>query len=185
LKPILRPSQKQRRALKEFHIAGLATVLPFHRAVLESPDFTAETGFKVHTRWIETDFKAIPEATPRPAPIDDASVLRTHIEIDGKRHELAIPRILFSGAAIAQGSSAGGTTETQEVDASAITAPVSGTVQSWKVNDGTAIKEGDLIATMEAMKMETQIVSPQSGTIKIAVAAGTYVDAGTILAKFT
>ncbi len=177
--------KRARRALKEFHIAGLATVLPFHQAVLENPDFTAEDSFKVHTRWIETDFNAIPEAAPRPAPIEDASLLRTHIEIDGKRHEIALPKILFTGAPLTQASPAEETKQVQEVDASAITAPVSGIIQSWKVEDGASLKEGDLIAIMEAMKMETQIVSPQSGIIKIVVAAGTYVEAGTLLAKFT
>ncbi len=91
-----RPSPGARRALKEFEIEGVATVLPFHRAAMESRDFTGEEGFRVHTRWIETDFSAPLANAARPEPLSDQSLIRTHVEIDGKRHELALPAILFS-----------------------------------------------------------------------------------------
>jgi acetyl-CoA/propionyl-CoA carboxylase biotin carboxyl carrier protein len=60
--------RRARRALKEFRIEGVATVLPFHRAAIDTEDFIGTDGFKVHTRWIETDFAAMPEAMARPEP---------------------------------------------------------------------------------------------------------------------
>ncbi|MCF3641072.1 ATP-grasp domain-containing protein [Rhizobium sp. TRM95111] len=175
--------RRARRALDEFRIDGVATVLPFHRAAVRSQDFTAENGFKVHTRWIEADFAAMPPADARPEPPAETSVLRTHIEIDGKRHEVALPRVLFAGTG-APAPVAEGKPDAGAVDASAVAAPVAGTVQSWKVEDGAAVKEGELIAVMEAMKMETQVTAPRAGTLRFAAAQGAYVDAGAVLARY-
>jgi acetyl-CoA/propionyl-CoA carboxylase biotin carboxyl carrier protein len=51
--------QRAARALAEFEVGGMPTVLPFHRAVVTDPAFTAEDGsLRVHTRWIETEFSA-------------------------------------------------------------------------------------------------------------------------------
>ena len=101
---------RARRALKEFRIEGIATVLPFHRAAMESSDFTGEDGFKVHTRWIETDFASTLKAEARPEPAADTSLIRTHVEIDGRRHALGIPAALLSGLGglAGHGSASGG-----------------------------------------------------------------------------
>ena len=65
---------------------GVATVLPFHRAVLAHDDFLGDdTGFKVHTRWIETDFANDLEAAVRPTPLGTVTLHRTAVEIDGRR----------------------------------------------------------------------------------------------------
>lgn len=82
---------RARRALDEFRIEGLATVLPFHRAVMRHADFVSEDAFKVHTRWIETDFANDEAAGVRPDPLPDASLHRTAIEIDGRRMSLGLP----------------------------------------------------------------------------------------------
>ncbi|MGV2126257.1 acetyl/propionyl/methylcrotonyl-CoA carboxylase subunit alpha [Agrobacterium vitis] len=177
--------QRARRALKEFQIEGVATVLPFHRAAMETADFIGTDGFKVHTRWIETDFTAMPEAAMRPEPIADTSLIRTHVEIDGKRHALGIPAQLLAGfgslsvnAGQAVTSDAGNTPEK-----GAIAAPVSGTVQSFKVKDGDRVATGDLLAVMEAMKMETQITATTAGTINLVASEGDYLAAGSLLLK--
>ncbi|MCF1465344.1 ATP-grasp domain-containing protein [Agrobacterium vitis] len=177
--------QRARRALKEFQIEGVATVLPFHRAAMETDDFIGTDGFKVHTRWIETDFAAMPEAAMRPGPLADTSLIRTHVEIDGKRHALGIPAQLLAGlgslSVNAGQTAAGDAGNTQEKGA--ITAPVSGTVQSFKVKDGDRVAAGDLLAVMEAMKMETQIVATTAGTVSLVASEGDYLAAGSLLLK--
>src|SRR5690606_18085580 len=101
--------RRARRALREFRIEGVATVLPFHRAAIETRDFIGTDGFRVHTRWIETDFAAMPDAMARPEPTEDPTLVRTHLEIDGKRVSLALPSLLLSGlGAAGQGSAAAG-----------------------------------------------------------------------------
>ncbi|WP_426231603.1 acetyl/propionyl/methylcrotonyl-CoA carboxylase subunit alpha [Pararhizobium sp. DWP3-4] len=174
---------RARRALKEFKIEGIATVLPFHRAAMEAADFIGEDGFKVHTRWIETDFADTLTAEARPDPGADTSLIRTHVEIDGKRHALGIPASLLAGLGglKAQDSDPAKTADVE--DASTVVAPISGTLQAWKCADGDTVKEGDLIAVMEAMKMETQILSTRSGVLRIKAAEGAYVNAGSALAR--
>lgn len=177
--------KRARRALQEFRIEGVASVLPFHRAVVDAEDFIGKEGLKVHTRWIETDFSAMPEAMARPEPVDDASILRMHMEIDGKRHEIALPRALFAGFK-STGSDVNGGEQgaAREADKSVIDAPVSGTLQSWKVADGAEVKQGDLIAIMEAMKMETQVTASRDGKLQLVATEGGYLTAGTELARF-
>jgi acetyl-CoA/propionyl-CoA carboxylase biotin carboxyl carrier protein len=173
---------RARRALKEFKIEGIATVLPFHRAAMEAADFIGADGFKVHTRWIETDFADRLVAEARPDPSADTSLIRTHVEIDGKRHALGIPASLLAGLGGLKAQTADPANAEKAEDASSVTAPISGTLQAWKCADGDAVKEGDLIAVMEAMKMETQILSPRSGLLRIKAAEGAYVNAGSALA---
>lgn len=175
---------RARRALAEFKIEGVASVLPFHRAVLNEVDFVATHGFKVHTRWIETDFAAKLEETLRGEPAVDAGLIRTAVEIDGKRHVLGIPASLLAGLDGLTAASSGGAnpSRTQE-DPSALSAPISGTLQSFKVEDGAKVEKGDLIAVMEAMKMETQILATRTGTIRLVAEMGAYLQSGTMLAR--
>jgi acetyl-CoA/propionyl-CoA carboxylase biotin carboxyl carrier protein len=174
--------RRARRALKEFRIEGVATVLPFHRAAIDTEDFIGTDGFKVHTRWIETDFAAMPDAMARPEPAVDPSLIRTHLEIDGKRVSLALPSLLLAGfSAVGQGSTstAGGNTAED-----GIAAPVSGTLQAFKIADGTEVAEGELVAVMEAMKMETQVLAPKAGRLRLRVKEGDYLQAGDTLMVF-
>lgn len=177
---------RARRALKEFTIEGIATVLPFHRAAIKSRDFTGEDGFRVHTRWIETDFAEPLANAARPEPLADTSVIRTQVEIDGKRHELAIPAVLLSGLGHVAGGVAGGAASAaaKVEDASSIVAPISGTLQAFKVEEGAEVAAGELIAVMEAMKMETQVTATRSGRVKLVAVSGSYLQAGTEIARF-
>ena len=174
--------RRARRALKEFRIEGVATVLPFHRAAIDTEDFIGTDGFKVHTRWIETDFAAMPEAMARPEPATDPSLIRTHLEIDGKRVSLALPSLLLAGLGT---TGQGGTTATAGKPAEdGIAAPVSGTLQGFKIADGADVAEGDLVAVMEAMKMETQVLAPKAGRLRLRVNEGDYLQAGDTLMVF-
>jgi acetyl-CoA/propionyl-CoA carboxylase biotin carboxyl carrier protein len=174
---------RARRALGEFNIEGIATVLPFHRAAIDSKDFTGEDGFKVHTRWIETDFATTLAAEARPQSTGDTSLIRTHVEIDGKRHELAIPAALLSGFSAQRSGITADTVEPAK-DPAALPAPIAGTLQAWKIEDGARVEKDDLIAVMEAMKMETQVTAPRAGIFRIAVDQGSYVVTGTALGRF-
>jgi len=181
---------RARRALAEFRIEGLATVLPFHRAVVDAPDFVSGTAedFKVHTRWIETDFREALAAAVRPEPPPGAHLQRVPVELDGRRVVLGFPvGVMFGGAVNAAGAAS--TTPTQAsaaatpvADPNALLAPMTGTLLAWKAADGAAVAAGDTVAVMEAMKMETQLTAPRAGRLRIAVAAGTHCASGTPLA---
>ncbi len=175
--------KRARRALAEFKIEGPATVLPFHKAVLEHPDFTGENGFAVHTRWIETDFQADFAPATRPDPVEDDFLLRMPMEIDGKRHEIGLPRSFLAGLSSngAAQNHAGAATNDDEM---AVKAPIAGTIQSWKVEDKAKVQEGDLLAVMEAMKMEVQIVASRAGTIRLKAAAGAYMNVGDVIGDY-
>ncbi|SCX71577.1 biotin carboxylase N-terminal domain-containing protein [Variovorax sp. EL159] len=175
---------RARRALKEFRIEGLATVLPFHRAAMAHPDFVSEDAFKVHTRWIETDFANTEIAAERPEPMSDTTLHRTAIEVGGRRMSLGLPPELLRGLSSAAVGAAGAVPSAAApvVDAAAVPAPVSGTLQGWKVADGEEVAQGTVIAVMEAMKMEMQVVAHRAGRIAMSAAAGAYVAAGVAIA---
>jgi acetyl-CoA/propionyl-CoA carboxylase, biotin carboxylase, biotin carboxyl carrier protein len=164
---------RARRALAEFKIEGVASVLPFHRAVLEEEGFVGDAGFHVYTNWIETEFRGV-EPSPRVAPIE-SGLLQSFIEIDGKRHAIGLPASLF--ASVGAPRTAEDNTKTDE-NTGAVTAPVPGTLQQWLVEDGATVVEGDGVAIMEAMKMEMRIVAPKSGRIQIHRMSGSPLSAG-------
>ncbi|GAN79136.1 acetyl/propionyl/methylcrotonyl-CoA carboxylase subunit alpha [Acidocella aminolytica] len=172
--------RRARRALAEFTIEGVATVLPFHRAVLEHPSFTGENGFGVYTSWIETEFQPALTPAPRPALLEDDTLLRLPLEIDGRRHQIGLPRALLNRL----GQSAPAPTPPSTQDNSTLYAPVAGHLQGWKVEDGAEVQEGDLLAVMEAMKMEVRITSPRAGCFQQAVKTGAFLEAGAALGRF-
>ena len=174
---------RARRALREFRIEGVASVLPFHRAVMAHADFTGDDRFEVHTRWIETDFANDVAAAPRPEPLQDAALHRTAIEIDGRRLSLGLPPELLRGLASASAPVAGASAAENAVDAATVAAPVSGTLQGWKVADGEEVAAGSVIAVMEAMKMEMQVLAHRAGRIALAATADSYLAAGTAIAR--
>lgn len=162
------------RALAEFEIEGLASVLPFHRAVISDPAFKAKDGrFSVYTNWIESEFPALPPA-PRAAPAEEGLV-RGFVEIDGKRHSFGLPAHLLSGGA-AQVTTAEPSPAGQRV-------PMPCLLQSWLVAEGEEVSEGQPIAVIEAMKAETRLVAETSGRISQKAAAGESLSAGQIIAE--
>lgn len=187
---------RARRALAEFVIEGVPSVLPFHRAVLESPAFVAvgDEGFHVHTRWIETEFAGDLAAAARPAPLPSAPLVRLPIELDGRRVMLGLPARMLGALAAGSGDAAGAAgghgsdpqtpdSGTKPVSPGAVTAPIAGNLHAWKVAGGEMVAEGQLIAVMEAMKMEMQVTAHRAGRLKPLVPAGTAVDMGAVLAE--
>lgn len=176
---------RARRALEEFRIEGVASVLPFHRAVMVHPDFTSADEFKVHTRWIEADFANTLAAAVRSEPsVSDATLVRTAVEIDGRRAALALPAELLRGLQSAAGGVAApvAAEAVAAADPASVAAPITGTLQSWKVADGDTVAQDDTIATMEAMKMEMQVTAHRAGRVALKAERGAYVTAGVSIA---
>ncbi|MNI50137.1 pyruvate carboxylase [compost metagenome] len=160
-------------------------MLPFHRAVLAHDDFLGDaSGFKVHTRWIETDFASDLEAAVRPEPLGAVTLHRTAVEIDGRRVSLGLPAELLRGLQSAGAATVdAGQASAATANAQSVPAPIAGTIQAWKAEDGATVKEGDLIATMEAMKMEMQVLAHRSGVLKHEAQPGQAVAAGAAIGR--
>lgn len=173
--------RRARRALAEFEIAGVASVLPFDRAVVEHPDFTSSERFGVFTQWIETSFAPTWECAPHPTPGAETTLTRTFIEIDGKRVELGLPSSLLG--AVSVGAPATTTAPVAEVQAEDVTAPMAGVLTAWSVADGAVVAEGEQIAVIEAMKMETPVLAHRAGELSQTFVAGGSVNAGTVLGR--
>ena len=154
---------RAKRALKQFKIEGVASVLDFHRAVLNEPDFTDE--FKVHTRWIENDFKQDLKPTKRSIPNHQQSMLLSYIEIDGKLHRLGLPAGMFAQSTVP--ATQAEPLPTQEVQPEHLLAPINGVISAWKVQNDEQVQEGQVVAIMEAMKMEVPVLAHRSGEIHI------------------
>ncbi|MFF0488297.1 acetyl/propionyl/methylcrotonyl-CoA carboxylase subunit alpha [Nocardia sp. NPDC004068] len=153
--------QRAARALSEFEIEGITTVLPFHRAVVTDPDFTDEP-FRVHTRWIETEFRntIAPGAQADATPADRAPRETVVVEVRGKRVEVTLPARATGPAPrrVRTRSAERPTTDT-------LTAPMSGTLVKVAAAEGETVTSGQLIAVIEAMKMEQPITAHRAGTV--------------------
>ena len=185
--------ERARRALDELTLDGLPTVLPFHRAVLDEPDFVPAAGadFKVHTRWIETDYKnTISPYSGAPGSVDDDDAERQTVvvEVNGKRLEVVLPEL----GGTPTKSSSKPTSKTRKsrarggsnaVSGDDLTSPMQGTIVKVSVADGDTVAEGDLILVLEAMKMEQPINAHKAGKISgLSLKAGDTVTAGAVLA---
>ncbi|MGO1184035.1 MAG: acetyl/propionyl/methylcrotonyl-CoA carboxylase subunit alpha [Micrococcaceae bacterium] len=175
---------RARRALDEFQIDGVSTVLPFHREVLQQPDFTGEDAFAVHTRWIENDLDVDFEPAQAPEPAGATSLTRTWLEIDGRRVQVGLPALLLSGLGSA-GAALPSDEDTSDsaADEGSITAPITGTLVNWKVDDGATVSRGEVLAVMEAMKMETNVVAASDGTLSVTASAGEHFAAGSVIGQ--
>ncbi|MET4095365.1 biotin carboxylase N-terminal domain-containing protein [Arthrobacter sp. UYCu712] len=186
--------RRARRALAEMTITGVATVLPFHRAVLESPDFTSEDGLGIHTRWIETDFADTVSITADPdysTTAPDGERRTITVEVDGRRLAVGLPADLLdgwarSGGPLPAGLSLDGASDggaAGAADPGELRADMAGTVVKWLVEPGTVVSAGDPVVVLEAMKMETQISAHRAGTVTdLRAEAGGVVAAGAVLA---
>ncbi|MEI2277619.1 ATP-grasp domain-containing protein [Paenarthrobacter ilicis] len=185
--------RRARRALADMKITGVATVLPFHRAVLESSDFTSATDLRVHTRWIETDFADKIPVDPDYSHSAPAGSRRTiTVDLDGKRLAVGLPADLLDGwARSGQGLPPASLTDTpgsvipggDSPAESALVSTMAGTVVKWLVEPGGTVKNGDPLVVLEAMKMETQLTAHRAGTLAdVAAAPGEVVTAGAVLA---
>ncbi|QYF88870.1 biotin carboxylase N-terminal domain-containing protein [Arthrobacter sp. PAMC25284] len=176
--------RRARAALDEMEIRGLPTVLPFHRAVVRHPDFTAEDRLGVHTTWIENDFAEPLAASPeiaRTAP--DAARTTITVELDGKAVQLGLPVRLFEALMGGGGHGAGSLAAVGPVDDAGLSSPMAGSLVKWLVDDGDTVQAGEPVAILEAMKMETTVAAHRNGTVQRgAQVPGAAVGRGDILA---
>ncbi|MFF1252346.1 acetyl/propionyl/methylcrotonyl-CoA carboxylase subunit alpha [Pseudarthrobacter sp. NPDC058329] len=179
--------RRARRALAELVIEGVPTVVPFHRAVVHAPQFCDSSSFKVHTRWIETEFQAeiLPDPAYTPQPTTDQALRQLPLEIDGRRHMIGLPEQLL--ALLTPGTSSAICDEPQQADSGkadgTVESPMFGKVVKWLVTKGDEVAEGQPLLVLESMKMESQVPAPRAGTVEeLAVAAGDDVRAGAQLA---
>jgi acetyl-CoA/propionyl-CoA carboxylase biotin carboxyl carrier protein len=189
--------ERSRRALAEFQVEGMATVLPFHRLVVEDPAFAATTddGFTVHTRWIETEWdNTVPPFTGAAETDDDSAPRHTVVvEVGGRRLEVSLPGDLALGGASAGGAAGSGAARAPRkrggsrgtaASGDAVTAPMQGTIIKVAVSDGDQVAAGDLIVVLEAMKMENPVTAHRDGTVTgLAAVAGSSVSQGTVLCE--
>ncbi|MEW1976625.1 biotin carboxylase N-terminal domain-containing protein [Microbacterium profundi] len=158
---------RARRALRELSVEGPATVIPFDRLAVDEPEFQSAT-FAVHTQWIESTLLPRLEPQLRPAPVEDAALQRFPVEIDGRRVMLGVPVGLlrgFAGAAVPVDAAA-------SVDPAELRAPAPGMLVRWLVDDGASVEEGDAVAVLDAMKMETQVSAHRAGALVHAASVG-------------
>src|SRR5215218_3994955 len=160
--------ERSRRALDEFEVEGLATVLPFHRLVVREPAFAE--AFAVHTGWIEAELGDRLQPQPEAAtPEEAAERERVVVEVGGRRLEVTLP----AGLGAAPGPPArrparrppsppGGAEPAGE---DAVVAPMEGTIVKVAVGDGQQVEAGDLVVVLEAMKMEQPLTAHRAGTV--------------------
>lgn len=170
---------RAKRALKQFKIEGIASVLDFHRAVLNEPDFTDD--FKVHTCWIENDFKQELKPSQRSIPKHQQPMLLSYIEIDGKLHRLGLPANMFAQSPVNTMQTM--TTTEQHVQPEHLLAPINGIISAWKVKSGDQVEQGQVVAIMEAMKMEVPVQAHQTGVLEILIQQGISCHAEDIIAS--
>jgi acetyl-CoA/propionyl-CoA carboxylase biotin carboxyl carrier protein len=152
--------RRARRALDEMVVDGMATALPFHRLIVRDPSFVDEP-FRVHTRWIETEWEntvpAFTGAANPEAPEDRTTVV---VEVGGKRLEVSLPAGYGAGTSESAGPARASTPRRRHgkgsaaaVSGDALTSPMQGTIVKIAVSEGDTVAEGDLVVVLEAMKM--------------------------------
>ncbi|MGP9018977.1 acetyl/propionyl/methylcrotonyl-CoA carboxylase subunit alpha [Streptomyces sp. BR1] len=184
--------QRASRALAEFTVEGMATAIPFHRAVVTDPAFTSDP-FTIHTRWIETEFvnEIKPFAAPADAETDEEAGRETVVvEVGGKRLEVSLPSSL--GMSLARTGLAAGAKPKRRatkkagsaVSGDTLASPMQGTIVKVAVEEGQEVNEGDLIVVLEAMKMEQPLNAHRSGTIKgLSAEVGASVTSGAMICE--
>lgn len=183
---------RARRALDEFEVAGLPTVLPFHRDIVNNPAFapSGDEPFSIYTRWIETEYDnpLEPWSGELEATAGPAARANVVVEVAGRRIEVSLPKRLAGGASTGSRTagpaprrrSASHAVDTGTGDA--VKAPMQATVVKVAVAEGDKVVKGDLVLVLEAMKMEQPIVAHKDGVIgSVNAEAGATVSSGHLL----
>ena len=182
--------ERSRRALDEFVVDGMPTVIPFHRSIVDDPAYNASGGsFDVYTTWIETEYdNQLEPYSGGAADVDEPEERqKVTVEVGGKRVEVVLPGGLGAVAAAGGGAkkpkrkTGGGGAAAASGDS--LTSPMQGTVVKIAVEDGQEVAEGDLVVVIEAMKMEQPINAHKAGTISnLSAAVGETIGAGAVVA---
>ena len=184
---------RAKQALKEFDIEGVRTVLPFHRDMVASqvlvdhgnPEATAG----IYTDWLDHNYRPSAEATSHVTPVEAIYAKRTRValEIDGKIVSVGFPSDLL--AAGAQGAQVSGASASAGSGASTggndVTCPYEANLAAWNVAEGEKVEEGQAIATIEAMKMESAVKAPAAGTVSLVAKEGARLEPGAVIATIS
>ncbi|MFC4586600.1 acetyl/propionyl/methylcrotonyl-CoA carboxylase subunit alpha [Sphaerisporangium corydalis] len=179
---------RSRRALEEFVVDGMPTVLPFHRTVVSDPAFTGEP-FSVHTRWIETEFTGVIEPYTGEISADEpVERERVVVEVGGKRLEVVLP----AAPSVARQTvpkkparrAGGGKGSSAAMSGDSLVSPMQGTIVKVAASDGDVVQAGDAVVVLEAMKMEQPLTAHKSGIVTGLVATvGQTVTAGAAICE--
>ena len=178
--------RRSARALSEYTVEGLPTVIPFDQAVVADPAFAAEDGnFRVYTKWIEEEWDnqlpAHDESTDAEAADAEPSQVHT-VEIDGRRIEVALPASFGANGTPHKKKKRKGSGAKAAVSGDAVTSPMQGTVIKVNVEEGQEVAEGEVLLVLEAMKMENPVKAHKAGTVTgLAVEAGASTTKGSVL----
>jgi acetyl-CoA/propionyl-CoA carboxylase biotin carboxyl carrier protein len=184
--------ERSRRALDEFVIEGMATALPFHRAVVRDEAFApadADAAFTVFTRWIETEFanQIPPFAGGGDAGEDEGPRETVVVEVGGKRLEVSLPAGFGAGAGPARKAAPKRSVAKKAgaaVSGNALTAPMQGTIVKVAVSDGDTVEAGQTIVVLEAMKMEQPLTAHKAGTVSgLTAEVGAVVSSGSTICQ--
>ncbi|MFL0447934.1 acetyl/propionyl/methylcrotonyl-CoA carboxylase subunit alpha [Corynebacterium xerosis] len=182
--------RRSARALDEYNVEGLATVIPFHRHIVENPAFVGDgEKFDVYTKWIEEEWDNPIQPYAGDSEVDEDEAVpsqKVTVEIDGRRVEIALPGDLALGGGAggarkkAKKRRSGGAKKAASGDA--VVAPMQGTVIKVEVGEGQEVAEGDTVVVLEAMKMENPVKAHKAGTVTgLAAEAGAGVGKGDVL----
>lgn len=167
--------EKSRRALMEFEVTGLPTVIPFHRKIVNHPSFSGagEKEFSIFTTWIEEEFEndIDPWAGSVPDSLEEDEPYRTVVvEVEGRRLKVGVPAQIFAGGSavslgrpprreiLSDSESSSGT--------NSVGSPMQATVTKVSVTNGERVVQGDVVCVLEAMKMEQPITAPKTGVVR-------------------
>ncbi len=188
--------ERSRRALAEFVVDGMPTVIPFHAAVVNDPAYvgastpTGEGDFTVYTTWIETDFdnQIEPYAGDSPEADEPAERQKVTVEVGGRRLEVVLPAGL-GGLSVSESGGAKKTKRSAKKAGAAasgdsVTSPMQGTIVKVAVTDGQEVAEGDVIVVLEAMKMEQPLRAHKGGTVSgLSAEVGATVTNGAVICE--
>ncbi len=185
---------RARRALDEYVVEGMATALPFHRAVVRDPAFAPPKPgepFTIFTRWIETEFdnRIAPYSGAAEAEQDEPARETIVVEVGGKRLEVSLPAGFGGGGGGGSGAKAAPRRKASKkaaaaVSGDALTAPMQGTIVKVAVAEGDPVEAGQTIVVLEAMKMEQPLAAHKAGTISsLSAEVGAVVTSGTVICE--
>ena len=182
-------TRRMLRALDEYEIAPLSTLIPFHKKILRTDQWArGETcrDLMEDKKWLKT---TAPEDSliPEPAEGEAEKVARDYlVEVSGKRFDV---KVIGEATGFAAGAApaAGGPKPKREKKAGAggggggpvLASPLQGSIFKLEVEEGAEVKEGDLICVIEAMKMENEITAHKDGKVtKVSISIGDAVASG-------
>jgi len=182
--------ERSRRALDEFVVDGMPTVIPFHQTVVNDPAYIGDgDSFGVYTSWIETEFdNQIPPYAGGADAVEAEERQAVTVEVGGRRIEVVLPAGFAAGAVAGAGAQKKPKREKKKAGAAAsgdsVTSPMQGTIVKVAVEEGQEVAEGDVIVVLEAMKMEQPLKAHKAGTVaSLSASVGDTVTSGAVVCE--